>query len=98
MAENIAHTLLLQVECRISSAQSLKQKRSVIKGMLDRLKSRFNASVAETGFLDEWQRSTIAIVMVSNNRRYLQQQSSQIEQQLLTVNELTVTDIQQHWL
>ena len=93
------HVLLLVVECHIPHARSLKQKRVVIKSLTDRLRARLNASVSETGFLDEWQRSVIALSLVSNNRRYLRQQLSNVEQ-LLTASsgDLTVANIEQHWL
>lgn len=97
--EGSVHVLLLLIECHIPHSQSLKQKRAVIKSLVDRLRSRFNASVSETGFLDEWQRSVIAISLVSNNRRYLQQQIENVEQ-LLTAStgDLSVSKIEQHWL
>lgn len=93
------HVLLLVVDCHIPHSRSLKQKRAVVKGLIDRLRARLNASVAETGFLDEWQRSVLAISLVSNNRRYLQQQRNTVEQ-LLTASsgDLNVSRIEQHWL
>jgi len=98
MKESI-HVLLLVVACHIPQAQSLKQKRSAIKGLIDRLRARLNASVAETGFLDEWQRSVIAISLVSNNRRYLQQQSDLVEQLVMAASgNITVSTIERHWL
>ena len=96
MGESI-HVLLLVVDCHIPHAQSLKQKRAVVKGLIDRLRARLNASVAETGFLDEWKRSVIAVSLVSNNRRYLQQQVDILEQTVVAfTGELTVARIEQH--
>ncbi len=93
------HVLLLVVDCHIPHSRSLKQKRAVIKSLIDRLRARFNASVAETGFLDEWQRSVVSVSLVSNNRRYLQQQSDAVEQLLTsTTGDLSVSRIEQHWL
>ena len=93
------HVLLLVADCHIPHSRSLKQKRSVVKSLLDRLRARFNASVAETGFLEEWQRSLVAVSMVSNNRRYLQQQIEAVEQLLAsTTGDLTVSNIERHWL
>ena len=98
MEESI-HVLLVVVDCHIPHAQSLKQKRAVVKSLIDRLRSRFNASVSETGFLDEWQRSVIAISLVSNNKRYLQQQIELIEQMLVaSTGGLAVSNLEQHWL
>ena len=71
----------------------------MIKSLVDRLRARLNASVAETGFLNEWQRSVVAIGLFSNNRRYLQQQIDTIEQLLnLSAGELTVASVEKHWL
>ena len=97
--EDSIHVLLLVIDCHIPHSASLKQKRAVVKSMIDRLRARLNASVSETGFLDEWQRSVIAVSLVGNNRRYLQQQVDIVEQ-LLTASagNLTVSKIEQHWL
>jgi len=98
MDESI-HVLLVVVECHIPHAQSLKQKRAAVKSLIDRLRTRLNASVSETGFLDEWQRSVIAISLVSNSKRYLQQQIDILEQTVMTSSgNITVVNIEQHWL
>jgi len=57
---------VLTVDIFVGEATSLKGKRRVLKSLLDRLKSKFNISVAEVGKQDSWQRSTIGISMVSN--------------------------------
>jgi uncharacterized protein YlxP (DUF503 family) len=97
--EESIHVLLLVIDCYIPQAQSLKQKRSVVKSLVDRLRARFNASVAETGYLNEWQRAVIAVSLVSNNKRYLQQQNELIQQLVMASSgSITVSGIQQHWL
>lgn len=98
MGEQTVHNLLLVVDCRIAESHSLKQKRSVIKGLTDKLRARFNASVAETGYLDEWQRAMIAISTVSNSTRYLQQQQARIEQHLLEIHDISIINIEQRWI
>ena len=50
----------------IDSAFSLKEKRHIIKSMVERLKSRFNASVAEVDLNDTWKNAVIGISCVSN--------------------------------
>ena len=93
------HILLLVIDCHIPHTQSLKQKRTVVKSLIDKLRAKLNASVAETGFLDEWQRSVIAVSLVSNSRRYLQQQIGNVEQLVMSSNsDLVVSKIEQHWL
>jgi uncharacterized protein YlxP (DUF503 family) len=56
------------VECLIYDTQSLKEKRSVLKSIITKLKQRLNVSVSETGFQDLWQRTEITIVTVASNR------------------------------
>lgn len=66
------NTGLLSIELHLPAVQSLKQKRSVIKSLKDRLRGSYNVSVAEVGYLDKWQRASLAIVMVSNDHTYLE--------------------------
>ena len=98
MNDNEVHTLLLVVDCRIPLVHSLKQKRSVIRRLIEKLRAKLNASIAETGCLDEWQRGIISIAMVSSSSRYLQQQLARVEQHLLEVHEISVIKIEQHWV
>ena len=58
-----------RVELRLAGNDSLKGKRRVVKSLKDRIRGRFNVSVAEVDRLDEWQRATLGIVCVSNNSR-----------------------------
>ena len=58
---------LLSVEMFIPHAQSLKDKRMVLRGVKDRLK-KLNVAVAEVEHQDVWQRAGLGIVTVSNAR------------------------------
>lgn len=57
-------------ELEISGSQSLKDKRSVVKSLKDRLHDRFNISVAETGRHDLWQRAELTACVVATERRH----------------------------
>ena len=59
---------LLTLELRIAHSQSLKDKRQVLRSLKDRLRRRFNISVAEVGFQDTWQRSLVGVATVSGDR------------------------------
>lgn len=56
------------IECFIYNAHSLKDKRAVLQRIISRLKQRYNVSVAEIDFQDVWQRTKLAIVVVSSTR------------------------------
>jgi len=59
---------LMVWELHLPAAQSLKDKRAVLKSLKDRLHQRFNVSVAETGHQDLWQRAEIACAVVGTAR------------------------------
>ena len=63
---------ILTLEIHLPQSASLKQKRAVIKSLKDRLAQHFNVSVAEIDYLDKWQRAVLALVMVANDRVYLE--------------------------
>ncbi len=52
-------------EVYIPHANSLKEKRMVVRSMKEKLKSKFNVSVSEVGELDKWQTAQIAVVTVT---------------------------------
>ncbi len=56
-------------DLHIYEAHSLKEKRSVVRSLKDRLRSKLNVSVAETGHQDVWQRAEITACVVSTDRR-----------------------------
>jgi uncharacterized protein YlxP (DUF503 family) len=58
---------VLTLELRLEDSHSLKEKRHVVQSLKDRLRSRFNVSVAEIDHQDTWQRATLAAVTVSSD-------------------------------
>lgn len=62
---------VIVAELQIPGSRSLKEKRSVVKGAVDRLHQRLRISVAETDFLDKHQRAeiTMAVVLTSFSSR-----------------------------
>jgi uncharacterized protein YlxP (DUF503 family) len=61
----------LTLELRIEAAQSLKDKRQVLRSLKDRLRASYNVSVAELDPADLWQRATVGVVSISGSRDYL---------------------------
>ncbi len=58
------------VELHLGEADSLKGKRHIVKGIKEKVKNRFNVSVAEVDHEDLWQRATLAVACVSNDARF----------------------------
>jgi len=55
----------------IHDSHSLKDKRQVLKSVIEKVRGRFNVSVAETGALDLWQRAEIGIAAVGNDKAFV---------------------------
>jgi uncharacterized protein len=64
---------LLTLELHIPDAQSLKDKRQVLRSLKDKLRRDFNVAVAELEHHDTWQRSVVGIVTISNEEKHLRE-------------------------
>ncbi len=64
---------ILKMEICLPNLHSLKDKRKVLKSLIAKLRKKFNISVAETGGQNKWQRSTISVVLTSNDSGYAHQ-------------------------
>jgi len=62
---------LLHMELHLPASHSLKAKRSVVNHVKERLRSRFNASVAEVDHQDLWQRAALGVAVVSGEAQGL---------------------------
>ena len=67
------------MEIHVEDSHSLKEKRHVVKSLKDRLRVRFNVSVAEIDGVDSWQRSVVAAVTVSSDRIRAEQVLTAVE-------------------
>jgi uncharacterized protein YlxP (DUF503 family) len=69
---------LLTLELHIEHAQSLKDKRQVLRSLKDRLRAKFNVAVAELEYHDTWQRSVVGIVTISNEEHHVEESLQQV--------------------
>jgi len=68
----------MTVKLFLQGITSLKEKRSIVKGLIGRLKSRFNISIAEVDHQDSKTSAVIGIAIVSNESRFIEQQFESI--------------------
>jgi uncharacterized protein YlxP (DUF503 family) len=59
------------IELEITDSLSLKDKRQVVKSLLDRIRSRFNVSAAEVDRLDSPRHAVLAVAAVANDRAFV---------------------------
>ena len=65
-----ARVALGTIELHLPDVDSLKGKRHVLKGLKERVRARFEVSVAEVDHQDVWQRATLALAYVSADARH----------------------------
>ncbi|MCK9377597.1 MAG: DUF503 domain-containing protein [Syntrophobacterales bacterium] len=72
----------------IPENDSLKGKRKVVKSLIEKVRHKFDAAVAEVGDNDLWQKARIGIALVGNDSQLLESRLQQImkfiENQYLT--------------
>lgn len=85
-----------EVECFLYHSQSLKDKRSIIKKVIHKIRHDFNVSIAEVDFHPLWQRTKFAIVTVSNEVTYAEKVMQEVMKCIDQVSELerTITTIE----
>jgi uncharacterized protein YlxP (DUF503 family) len=62
---------VLRLALVIRSARSLKDKRHALRRILDRVRARYNVSIAEVGDNDAWQRALVGVTAVANDRSFV---------------------------
>ena len=89
---------LLHLKLNIAQADSLKDKRRVVKSFKDRLRNRHNVSVAEVDELDAHRWSVLAVAMVGNDRRYLEGALQDIVTAAGRHRDMILADWQVEWM
>ena len=60
---------VLQLNIFIPQANSLKTKRQVLKSLKDKIRHKFNVSIAEINCLDKWQKANLAVACVNSDKK-----------------------------
>ncbi len=64
------HIGVCTIYLRLFESDSLKDKRRVVKSIKDRVRNKFNVSIAEIDNLDKWQWATLGVACISNDARF----------------------------
>ncbi len=83
---------ILRVMVLLNGVSSLKDKRKIVKSLGERLRSRFNASVAEVGCNDVWKNSVLAAACVSNSSRHVDSCMANMVEFIKSDGRIVVTD------
>jgi len=69
---------LLTIETYLPSSHSLKDKRRILRKVIDGIRHRHNVSIAEVGENDVWQRASIGVCMIANESAFVDSALSKI--------------------
>lgn len=69
---------VLHLDLALPESRSLKDRRRVINSLKERIRNRFNASVAELGDPDIWKSARLAVCVIGNDVRHVNSQLSSV--------------------
>ena len=72
----------LTVEISIPHAQSIKDRRQVLRSIKDKLRHGFNVGIAELDDANLWNRATLGLVAISGSSAYLAGQMQELDDAL----------------
>ena len=92
------HVAVVQCELHIPTSRSLKEKRAVLRPIVEGLRHRFQISVAEVGYQDKWQRSLIGMAVVSDSYSHAVEVIDNVERWVWSKPEIEVTRFETEWV
>lgn len=90
--------MAMEVDLRIEHARSLKDKRQVVKGLLEGSRRRFGVSAAEVGGQDTWQRAMLGFAVVTSSARQADEVMDTVEDFVWSHPEVDVLSADRSWL
>ena len=91
------HAAALSVELHLPQARSLKDKRAVLRPLIEGCRRRYGVAVAEVGNQDLWQRAGVAVATVSSTPRQVAEVLDACERFVWSFPEVEVISCERHW-
>jgi uncharacterized protein len=89
---------VVRLELHIPTSRSLKEKRAVLRPIVEGLRHRFQISVAEVGYQDKWQRALIGMAVVSDSYGHAVEVVDNVERWVWSKPEVEVTRFEREWV
>jgi uncharacterized protein YlxP (DUF503 family) len=86
------------VDLRLPASHSLKDKRAVVKTVIEGARRRFHVAAAETGGQDKWQRAELAFTTAAGSRTQVHDVVDAVERFVWSFPEVEVLASDRHWL
>ena len=91
------HVAVVQLELHIPTSRSLKEKRAVLRPIVEGIRHRFQISVAEVGYQDKWQRALVGMAVVSDSYGHAVEVVDNVERWVWSKPEIEVTRFDTTW-
>lgn len=88
----------MRIELHVPAARSLKEKRAVLRPVVEGIRHRFALSVAETGFHDKWQRAEIGVAVVSSTAGHARQMVESVQRWVWSRPDVEVSAFETEWV
>lgn len=92
------HVLTLVVDLHLPACRSLKDKRAVVRSMVDGARRRYEVAGSETDCQDQWQRAELAFVGVAGSSGHVTRVIDALERFVWSFPEAEVVGSARHWL
>jgi uncharacterized protein YlxP (DUF503 family) len=92
------HVLALVVDLHLPQSHSLKDKRAVVKTILEGARRRCQVAAAETDHQDQRQRAELTFGAVSGSSHHVEEVVDGVERFVWSFPEVEVLDTDRHWL
>lgn len=92
------HVLALTLDLRLPSCHSLKDKRAIVKTIIEGARRRYQVAAAEIDHQDKWQRAGLGFASVSSSRGQVDEVVDQVERFVWSFPEVEVLTADRAWL
>lgn len=80
----------LIIELFLPGCASLKDKRQIIKSIMERTKARYNVSITEVDYHDLWQRATLGVAYASQTHHQAEKLLNKVSSYIENLNKATI--------
>ncbi len=92
------HVAALEMELHLAESGSLKEKRAVVRHVVETARRRFGVSASEVSHHDRWQRAGIGFSVVAPNVRHAEDLLDRVERFVWSHPEVTVLSCSRQWM
>lgn len=92
------HVLALRIDLHFPQSQSLKERRALLRPIVDGVRHRYTVAIAEVDHQDTWQRAALGVAAVSSSPTHAEEMIDEVERFIWSFPEVQVLDASRAWL